>query len=75
MGDIWMLKGGACLVALARRGHQRAARLERSRTQLQRRQSRRLSREKEGERNNKFTARMQTICMTCLNAMPRCSTA
>jgi hypothetical protein len=67
---------GACLVALARkRGRQRAARLERSRTQLQRRRSQRLSREKEGKRNNKFTTKMQTICMTCLNDMSRCSTA
>ena len=70
MGDIWMLKGGTCLVALARRrGRRKAARPERSRTLLRRRRSRRLSREKERGRNNKFTAKMQTICMTCLNDM------
>jgi hypothetical protein len=77
MGDIGMLKGGggACLVALARRwGHRKAARPDRSRTLLRLRRSRRLSRE-EGGRNNKFTTKMQKICMTCLNDMQRCYTA
>ena len=76
MGDIGVIKGGACLEALLRgAGRQKAARPERSRTLLRQRRSRRLSREKKGERNNKFTAKIQTICMACLNDMQRCSTA
>ena len=72
MGDIWMLKGGACLVARARRrGRQRAACPERSRTQLQRRRSRCLMREKEGEETINSRQQVQQRCMTCLNDMQR----
>ncbi len=56
MGDIGMIKGGACLVALAReRGRQL-----RSRTGQQQRRSRSLP-ERRGGRNNKYDANK---CMT-----------
>ena len=65
IGDIGLIKGGACLVAQPRR----RGRQHRSRTGQQRRWSRCLTRE-EGERNNKYKANIALQSITWQNDVP-----
>src|SRR3989337_2854416 len=60
-----VIKGGACLVALASRGRQ-----QRSRSGHQQLRRSRSLPKRRGGRNSKHTAMMQQGCKTCLNVVP-----